>query len=101
MLKVPEFLLNSFLFWVYRRSLAEHLQSRKISEGYEQVVVLGNKLWRDRFGGETGIIGKTINLNGLTYTVVGVMPPGFAFPRAEEMPIMLSLPHQMQLWITG
>jgi predicted permease len=41
------------------------------------VAVLGDGLWRRRFGGDPGIVGKTIRLSGTTYTVIGIMPPNF------------------------
>jgi predicted permease len=44
------------------------------------VVILGAQLWRDRFGGDRGIVGRSVRLNGAAYTVVGVMPPEASFP---------------------
>ena len=41
------------------------------------VVVLGDALWRTRFGADPGIVGRTIQLNGLTFTVIGVAPRAF------------------------
>jgi predicted permease len=67
--------------------------------GHELEVVLSFSLWRDRFGSDSGVLGRSINLNGLPYTVIGVMPPGFVFPRGEEMPVVLGFPRQAQLWI--
>src|SRR5262249_16522429 len=54
--------------------------------GREQVVVLKHSLWVRRFGADPGIVGKTLTLNGKTFTVIGVMPPDFNFPfNAVEM----------------
>jgi putative ABC transport system permease protein len=43
----------------------------------DYVVVLSDGLWRRRFGADPSIVNKTIQLSGRTYTVVGIMPPGF------------------------
>jgi putative ABC transport system permease protein len=40
------------------------------------VVLLQNKFWRTRFNADTGIVGRTIRLDGRPYTVIGVLPPG-------------------------
>lgn len=68
------------------------------SPGHERVVVLGDRLWRDRFSAARDILGQTVELNGLAYTVVGVMPRGFSFPHGEEMPAVLEFPREAQLW---
>jgi len=47
--------------------------------GQERVVVLGYGLWQRRFGGDPNLIGKSITLNNLPHTVVGIMPPDFRF----------------------
>ena len=44
-----------------------------------RVVILTDALWRSRFGGDPGIVGRTIRLDGQPTEVVGVMPKGFAF----------------------
>src|SRR5579884_3513252 len=46
--------------------------------GRDSVVVLGYALWQSRFGGDRGIIGRQIRLDGAPATVIGVMPRGFA-----------------------
>ncbi len=41
-----------------------------------RVVLLGNELWRTRFGADSAIVGTSLTLNGESYTVVGVLPAG-------------------------
>jgi predicted permease len=49
----------------------------------ERTVVLHHGLWQSQFGGDPGILGRTVNLNGAPYTVIGVMPRSFYFPNRE------------------
>src|SRR6202167_310453 len=55
------------------------------------VVVLSAEAWQRYFGGDRGILGRNIDLNGGSYTVIGVLPPGASYPTAGEfwMPISL------------
>jgi predicted permease len=48
--------------------------------GGGNVIVLGHALWRREFGGDPGVVGRVLMLNGMPTTVVGVMPPWFTFP---------------------
>jgi putative ABC transport system permease protein len=48
--------------------------------GQPHVVVLGNRIWRDDFGGRPNVIGQNLELNQTAYTVIGIMPRGFRFP---------------------
>lgn len=48
-----------------------------------RVVLLSDGLWKDRFGQDPGVIGRTIELNGEQWEVIGIMPPGFDFPSPE------------------
>jgi predicted permease len=47
--------------------------------GRNQVVVLSAELWQGRFGGDPGVVGRQLRLDGETVTVVGVMPPAFSY----------------------
>jgi len=58
-----------------------------------RVVALSHRLWTSQFGGDPQILGKTIHLDGESYTVLGVMPPAFHFPDPDAqvwIPIALS-----------
>jgi putative ABC transport system permease protein len=61
------------------------LHGRTFAPGEDQpgapaTVVLSHRLWQRRFAGDPAIVGQTLVLDGTAHTVVGVMPPGFAFP---------------------
>ena len=49
-----------------------------------RAIVLADALWRRRFGGDPLILGRALDLSGQTFQVVGVMPPGFAYPSSAE-----------------
>src|SRR5580704_14070574 len=55
------------------------------------VVVLSAEAWRRYFGGDRGILGRSITLNGVSYTVIGVLPTGGAYPTTGEFWMPLSL----------
>jgi hypothetical protein len=48
--------------------------------GHEQVVILSHGLWQRQFGGDAGIIGRTLPINDRALVVIGVMAEGFRFP---------------------
>jgi putative ABC transport system permease protein len=49
--------------------------------GANPVVVLSHGLWQRRFGGDPNILEQTMTLDGRSFSVIGIMPPGFQFPR--------------------
>jgi putative ABC transport system permease protein len=53
--------------------------------GHEPVVIVSNTLWQRRFGSDPSLVGKPITLDGRTYTVIGITPPGFAYPNKTEL----------------
>ena len=56
--------------------------------GRDQIVLLSNRLWRDRYGADSAVLGRDIRLNGRPYTVVGVLPPG----ASDRLPADLWMP---------
>ena len=67
--------------------------------GHDREVILGYGLWQRKFGGDPGVVGRTLELNGESYSVVGVMPDDFAFPRGEEMPGSFQFPRLPEMWV--
>jgi putative ABC transport system permease protein len=62
--------------------------------GHEHVVVLSHGIWTRLFAGQASAVGKSIELNGEAYQIVGVMPPEFHsfFARTADLFVPLALP---------
>jgi putative ABC transport system permease protein len=57
--------------------LGRSFEAADAVEGAVDVILISDTLWHRRFGGDPGIVGQTIRLNGRPQTIVGVMPPDF------------------------
>jgi putative ABC transport system permease protein len=71
------------------------LAGRTFVNGEEggKLVVLSYRLWQRRFGGDSGVVGKTVLINDERYSVIGIMPRGFQYPDRDTelwMPLSLS-----------
>src|SRR5829696_2040409 len=53
--------------------------------GKDAVAIITHSLWQRRFGGDPNILNKTVNLNSIARTVIGVMPEQFNFPKGAEV----------------
>ena len=75
-----------------RPAIGRGFQPGEDQPGREREVVLGNALWRNRFGGSPDVIGKSLEVDDRDFTVVGVMPPKVEFPIATDIwtPIALT-----------
>src|SRR5262249_55911824 len=51
--------------------------------GAQRVVLLSDRFWRQHFAADPEAVGRTINLSGTAFTVIGVMPPALNFPSRE------------------
>ncbi len=51
--------------------------------GGPPVAVIGDRLWRRRFGGDLAALGTVLQIDGVPRELIGILPPGFAFPRPE------------------
>jgi putative ABC transport system permease protein len=59
--------------------------------GGPNVAIISTRLWRRHFGGNPAILGRTATLAGAPYTIVGILPPRFAFPSEDG---------SLDVWIT-
>jgi predicted permease len=59
--------------------------------GRAQTVLIGERLWRRRYGSKSTIVGKEISMNGRQFTVIGVMPDDFRFGGEAEVWSILTL----------
>jgi len=76
-----------------RPRLGRAFQIGEDEAGRNHVALLSHRLWQRAFGGDAGVVGKDVLLNGESYTVVGVMPPEFRFPsRLIEVWVPLVIP---------
>jgi putative ABC transport system permease protein len=59
--------------------------------GAPRTVMLSHELWQTRFGGEAGIIGNAISLDGQSYTVIGILPRGFEYLERADLFVPIGL----------
>jgi len=60
--------------------LGRYLVDGDEREAAPEVLVIGSEVWRTRFASDPAIVGRTLQLGHISYSIVGVMPEGFAFP---------------------
>jgi len=66
--------------------------------GAAPVVVIGDRLWKRRFGGDPHVLGRRILVNGVPQTIIGIMPPGFQFPYGPELTAWAGVVPPAQMW---
>src|SRR5262249_9047973 len=59
--------------------LGRNLTAEEAQRGKDRVVILSYPLWQQQFGGDRDVVGQTMQLNVVAYTIIGVMPNGFRF----------------------
>jgi putative ABC transport system permease protein len=71
--------------------------------GNNRVIVLAHQFWQRRYGGDAGVIGQTVSLNQIPYTVIGALPPG-ALLNDETMfliPFIIDVDSDTVRWSRG
>jgi hypothetical protein len=64
--------------------------------GAPPVALVGEELWRRRFGADPGLVNSRLELNGQMHTVVGIVPAGFVLPRADVWVPLIFAPYEME-----
>jgi len=59
--------------------------------GAEPVVIVGDGIWKNRYGADPDLVGRTIKVNSVACTVIGIMPPDMRFPNNNDVWVPLSL----------
>ena len=91
----PERLEGSAITWNLfpmlgvKPALGRLIRAEEDKPGGDRVVLLSDGLWQRRFGRDPTIVGKTLMLNEIAHTVIGVMPPAFKFPEQSELWVSL------------
>jgi predicted permease len=75
------------------RPLMGRVFTRQEDEGHQPLAVIGYGLWVERYHRDPQVLGKTIDLDRKTYSIIGVMPRGFEFP------LVTGHLDQVQLWV--
>jgi predicted permease len=81
---------NVFAFTRARPLIGRTFNREDAERGAEPVIVLNERLWHAAFGSDSGVVGRTIALNGTYTRVIGVMPSAYGFPVASEAWVPLS-----------
>ena len=66
--------------------------------GAADVALVSHALWQRRFGGDPSVVGRRIDLGSKSFTIIGIMPPGFAFPRGAELPALTQFSARTDVW---
>ncbi|HEX5004228.1 MAG TPA: ABC transporter permease [Gemmatimonadales bacterium] len=67
----------------------------------ERVALVSHRLWVQQFGGDTGVVGTSVTLDRRPVRLVGVLPPGFAFPYPDTdvwVPTAMDPANRQQVW---
>ena len=81
-----------------RPVLGRTFTTAEAQPGAPRVVLISYPLWQRRFGGARDVIGRMVTLSGERYSIIGVMPRGFGFPRGAELPAGLQFGSRTDLW---
>jgi predicted permease len=67
--------------------------------GREKIAIISHALWQSMFGSATDILHRSLQLDGKSYQIIGVMPAGFEYPHSSDLPYGNSQYKTTQIWI--
>jgi predicted permease len=68
-------------------TLGRNFLPEEAVKGHENVAIISYRLWQTLFNGDSGIIGRSVQITGTPYQIVGVLPQTFYFPKANELAV--------------
>ena len=81
-----------------RPALGSDFNAEHAKPGNDRVVLLSYGLWQRRFGGDTNVVGRQMQIDGEAYTIQGVMGKDFAFPKDVGLPDYFSF-EKTEVWL--
>jgi predicted permease len=79
--------------------LGRAIDSNDDRPGQERVALISFVLWSTRFGSDPAVLGKSMRLGNLTYRIIGVMPPEFVYPHANDFPFAIAGLARTDVWV--
>ncbi len=79
-----------------RPLLGRNFAEQEMDIGNEQVAILDYGFWRERYGGDPTVLGQSLRINGVPYTIVGVLPAGFTFLGQRDSRFYVPIPFPPQ-----
>lgn len=95
---------NLFSILGVNAEIGRALRPEEGQPGRDRVVVLSEALWKRKFGGDPGVIGRMVSIDGIDRQVIGVMPAVFEFPTANTqlwVPMRMDPSDPFDYWNTG
>ena len=67
--------------------------------GHDRVVIISHGLWQSMFAGSMAVLTKSLQLDGTSYRIIGVMPAAFQYPHVTDIPYLDPRVPATQLWV--
>jgi putative ABC transport system permease protein len=76
---------NTFSLLGIQPFLGRDFAATDDASGAAPVAILGYPVWKNRYGSDRGVIGESVKLNEVAYTIIGIMPEGMRFPTNADL----------------